>query len=416
MLFFPKNIGDKRIIQEDLDNLIKMGIEENIHLEYKRKLTSNEKIAKSLSSFANSDGGNIIYGILEEDHKPTNINPINPKDIKEKLDHIAHNGIDPPLNIKIWPVDIQTETNKGQAFVVYVPKKYPYLHYAKTNHRYYKRTNFSSVPMERYEIEQAFKLISEKETSINLVLDKIEKEFVGLNDDHNLEIRLIVCPVQYGEKLFQISVKMSDFLNKNILKTPNFQNDIIYRIGLSVKDSFRVNDYFFPFHQGEHPASCIIKDDGIIIYNLSYDVYEDYELEDFYKINDIYDKDDLSLVIESGILPHQKFFHREINADYLMGFFNFISKYYDHLHYFGDLLIKFKVKGIGNCIDYHVGSKFRQSRLEPIEKVYSSEVIQDKPIDIIKDFFTPILIGFGYLPIDSETFFSHVEHNRLQRQ
>ncbi len=416
MLFFPKNVGDKRIIQEDLDHIIKMGIEENIHLEYKRELNSNKNIAKSLSSFANSDGGNIIYGILEEDHKPVNINPMDPKEIKEKLDHVAHNGIDPPLNVKIWPVDIQTETNQGQVYVVYVPKKYPYLHYAKTSHRYYKRTNFSSVPMERYEIEQAFKLISEKESSINLVLDKIEKEFVSLNDDHNLEIRLIVCPIQYGEELFQINVKMNDFINENIPKTPNFHNDIVYRTGQSVWDSFRVNDYFFPFHQGEHPASCIIKEDGILIYNLSYDVYEDYELEDFYQINDIYDKEDLSLVIERGILPQQILFHREINADYLMGFFNFISKLYDHLHYFGDLLIKFKVKGIGNCIDYHVGSKFRQSQLEPIEKVYSSELIQDKPINIIKDFFNPILVGFGYLSIDSDTFFSHVEHNLLLRQ
>ena len=76
MLFFPKNVGDKRIIQEELDDLIKMGIEENIHLEYKRELNSNENIAKTFSSFANSDGGNIIYGILEEEHKPVNINPL----------------------------------------------------------------------------------------------------------------------------------------------------------------------------------------------------------------------------------------------------------------------------------------------------------------------------------------------------
>lgn len=413
MLFIPKNVGDGGITQEDLDQIIRLGIEESIHLEYKRELNKNKDIAKSLSSFANSDGGNIIYGIIEEEHKPVKINPMEPKDIREKIDQIAHNGIDPPLNIKIWPVDIKTETNQEQIYVVYVPKKYPYLHFTKTSHRFYKRTNFASVPMEKYEIDQAFKLISEKKASINLILDKIEEEFVSLIGVHHLEIRIIVCPVLHGDKLFQITGNMNNFINENIPKTPNFHNDVIYRNDLNLWESFRVNDYFFAFHQGEHPVSCIIRDDGIIIYNLSYVVYEGYQLDEFYQINDIYDKENPSIVIERGISPQQRLFHREINADYLMGFFNFISKFYDHLYYFGDLLIKFKAKGIGDCIDYHVGSTFRQSRLEPIEKVYSREVIQNKPINIIKDFFNPILVGFGYLPIDSEIFFSHVEHNRL---
>jgi len=416
MLFTPKDVGDKVILQENLEEIIKLGIEENIHLEYKKELNNNKNIAKSLSSFANSDGGNIIYGMLEEDHKPVKIIPMEPKDIREKIDQIAHNGIDPPLNIKIWPVDIKTNTNQGQVYVVYVPKKYPYLHFAKSSHRFYKRTNFTSVPMERYEIDQAFKFISEKKTSINLILDKIEKEFDSLIGDHLLEIRLIVCPVLHGDKFFQITVNMNNFINENIPKTPNFHNDVIYRNDLNLRESFRVNDYFFAYHQGEHPASCIIKDDGIIIYNLSYIIYEDFELDEYYQINEIYDKENFSIVIERGILPQQGLFHREINADYLMGFFNFISKFYDHLSYFGDLLIKFKVIGVGDCIDYHVGSKFRQSQLEPFEKVYSRDVIQTKPINIIKDFFNPILVGFGYLPIDLETFYSNVEYNRLLKQ
>jgi len=416
MLFKPNIVKDKGINQEDLDKIIELGIEENIHLEYKRQLNNNEKIAKTLSSFANSDGGNVIYGILEEGHKPVETTPMEPMNLREKLDNIAQNGIDPPLNINIWPVDIKTGASQGQVYVVYVPKKYPYLHFVKSSHRYYKRTNFTSVPMERYEIEQAFKLISEKNTSINLILNKIDEEFVSLIGEHQLDIKLIVCPVLYGEKLFQITVDMNKFIAENIPKTPNFDNDIIYKEGLNLFESFRVNDYFFPYFQGEHPASCIIKDDGIIVYNLSYVIYEDFELDEFFKENDIYDRESLSILIERGILPQQKLFHREINADYLMGFLNFISKFFFHLNYYGDLLIKFKVKGIGDCYDYHVEEKFRQSRLEPIEKIYSSEVIQNEPYKVIKDFFNPILVGFGYLPIDLEVFFSHVEHNRLVRQ
>jgi len=209
---------------------------------------------------------------------------------------------------------------------------------------------------------------------------------------------------------------MNDFINENIPKTPNFHYDVIFRDGLILGEKFRVNDYFFAFPEGEHPASCIIKDDGIIIYNLSYVVYEDYEIDEFYQINDINDKEDLEIILERGILHKQKLFHREINADYLMGFLNFVSKFYSHLNYFGDLLVKFRVNGIGDCTDFHVGSRFRQSQLELIEKIYSRDVIQNEPIKIIKDFFNPILVGFGYLPIDLETFFSNVEHNRLLRE
>ncbi|HEC41066.1 hypothetical protein LCGC14_0473920 [marine sediment metagenome] len=416
MHFTPNNVKDDSITQEDLDHIIKLGIEESIHLEYKRELNNNKDIAKLFTSFANSDGGNIIYGILEDSHKPIEIYPMDPKDLREKLDNIAQNGIDPPLNIKIWPVDINTGTNQKQVYVVYVPKKYPYLHFVKSSHRYYKRTNFTSVPMERYEIEQAFKLKSEKISSLNLILNKVDKEFVSLIGEHQLDIKLIVCPVLYGEKLFQITVNMNKFIAENIPKTPNFNNDIIYKEGIDLSEFFRVNDYFFPYFQGKHPASCIIKDDGIIVYNLSYVLYEDYEMDEFFIENDIYDRESLSIPIERGIFPQQKLFHREIKTDYLMGFFNFVSKLYFHLNYYGDLLIKFEVKGIGDCNDYHVDDKFRQVRLEPIEKIYSSEVIQKKPYRVIKDFFTPILVGFGYLPIDLETFFYHVKHNRLKRQ
>ena len=413
MLFVAKDVGDDGITQEDLDQIIKLGIEESIHLEYKRELNNNKDIAKTLSSFANSDGGNIIYGIIEDNHKPVDINPMEPKGIREKIDQIAHNGIEPPLNIEIWPVDIKTDTAQGQVYVVYVPKKYPYLHFAKNSHRFYKRANFTSVPMERYEIEQAFKYSSEKESSISSIIDKVENDFITLIGEHQLDIRVIVCPVLHGDKLFQISVNMNNFINENIPKTPNFHNDVICRSDLDVRGSFRVNDYFFPLYQGEHPASCIIKDDGIVIYNLSYIVYEDFELDEFFRINDIYERENLSIVIERGIFPLEELFHREINVDYLMGFFNFISKFYNYLNYFGDLLIKFKVLGIGDCIDYHIHSTFRQKRLEPIEKIYSSEVIQNKPYNVVKDFFNPILVGFGYLPIDLKLFFSHVEHNRL---
>ena len=60
--------------EEDIHNLIESKIEESIHLDFKASgalgTSSSQKkeIAKDVSSFANSDGGIIIYGIKEQNH------------------------------------------------------------------------------------------------------------------------------------------------------------------------------------------------------------------------------------------------------------------------------------------------------------------------------------------------------------
>ncbi len=101
MLFKPDKTSD--IKQEDLKLIIRNWIEESIHLDYKdpQALNNNAEVAKDISSFANSDGGNIIYGIFEDKHKPRKIIPTNKEGLRERIDQIAHTGIDPPLNIKI---------------------------------------------------------------------------------------------------------------------------------------------------------------------------------------------------------------------------------------------------------------------------------------------------------------------------
>ncbi len=115
MLITP-NVDKKKLDLDFFLSLIKNGIEENIHLDYKSQLGNNAEITKDLSAFANIDGGNIIYGISEEGHKPVEITPVNPEGIKEKLDQISTNGIDPSLNVKIWPIDYSEE---GQIYAVY---------------------------------------------------------------------------------------------------------------------------------------------------------------------------------------------------------------------------------------------------------------------------------------------------------
>lgn len=170
MLITPERFNE--VNQDFLESLIENGIEENIHLDYKEQLGNNAEIAKDLSSFANNDGGNIIYGMREVNNKPIEIIPINQPNLREKLDQIARNGIDPSLDIRILPIDVDIEGNEGQVFLIYIPRKYPILHQAVKRGKYYKRTEFTSSPMSNFEIETAFKLAYNFEVRINSLYQK----------------------------------------------------------------------------------------------------------------------------------------------------------------------------------------------------------------------------------------------------
>ncbi|MFX0135238.1 MAG: helix-turn-helix domain-containing protein [Candidatus Hodarchaeota archaeon] len=171
MLITPERFNE--VNQDFFESLIENGIEENIHLDYKEQLGSNAEIAKDLSSFANNDGGIIIYGMREVNNKPTEIIPLNQPNLREKIDQIARNGIDPSLDIRILPVDVNIEGNEGQIFLIYIPRKYPILHQAVTRGKYYKRTEFTSSQMSNFEIETAFNLAYNYEKRINTLYQNI---------------------------------------------------------------------------------------------------------------------------------------------------------------------------------------------------------------------------------------------------
>lgn len=142
----------------DIEQLIRDEVEENIHLDYKRDgaLSKEEKkkaeITKDISAFANSDGGIIIYGLAESDHKPQSITYIDGLVYtKEWLENIV-NIIQPRIDgVKIYPVRKDNDL-KQSLYIVKIPRSFQAPHMAKDK-RYYKRFNFLSEPMEDYEVK-----------------------------------------------------------------------------------------------------------------------------------------------------------------------------------------------------------------------------------------------------------------------
>jgi len=147
--------------KQRLEQMIADGVEENLLLDYKGPdslaKTDGKKteVTKDVSSFANSSGGVLIYGIAEFDdeprkHLPARLAPIQRNEIsKEWLDQVIQ-SIQPRIDgVVIHPVTI-SEADNTVCYIVEVPQSHT-AHMAR-DHRYHKRHNFTTVQMEDYEV------------------------------------------------------------------------------------------------------------------------------------------------------------------------------------------------------------------------------------------------------------------------
>lgn len=143
--------------EEDLLSLIENEVQESLHLDYKagEALDKNNRnraeISKDVSAFANSDGGQIIYGIQEEAHLPTYLKGVELRPgLREWIDQIINTSIEPRISgIRIVPIHIRDGTH---AFVVTIPPSHT-AHQA-SDRRYWKRTEFTTHAMHDYELKQ----------------------------------------------------------------------------------------------------------------------------------------------------------------------------------------------------------------------------------------------------------------------
>jgi len=142
-----------------LSQLIRDQVQENLHLDYKKtdSLNNTEKnrkeISKDVSAFANSDGGIIIYGIVEQKHLPEKIEGRKLEEGKrEWLEQVINSRIEPRIwGVKIVQIDLQNEDDHA-VFVVEIPQSHT-AHQA-FDRKYYRRFNFQSVAMHDYEVKQ----------------------------------------------------------------------------------------------------------------------------------------------------------------------------------------------------------------------------------------------------------------------
>ena len=166
----------------DLENLIKNKVEENLHLDYKAagalQNTDGKKseIAKDVSAMANSDGGVIIYGVAEfsdkeKEHLPEKISPVNRTEFsKEWLENVINSNISPRIDgLLITPIPLENE--QEVVYVVDIPKGTT-AHQNTRDYKYYRRYNFSSVPMLAHEIQDVMNRNKHPEIILDFIIEK----------------------------------------------------------------------------------------------------------------------------------------------------------------------------------------------------------------------------------------------------
>ncbi|WP_298261181.1 RNA-binding domain-containing protein [Bradyrhizobium sp.] len=144
-----------------LNSLIQVGEQESLTLDYKASaaLAKGDKekndLSKDVSAFANSAGGLLVYGIVEDKHVPIGIDTGVDRNVitKEWLESVIKSRIQPVVDdLAIKQIDLPSKGVDKVAYVVEVPAATSRAPHQAYDHRYYKRFNFESTPMEDYEV------------------------------------------------------------------------------------------------------------------------------------------------------------------------------------------------------------------------------------------------------------------------
>ena len=136
-------------------------------LDYKETISlsrQNEKkeLAKDVSSFANENGGTLIYGVPEQragsraapvPTRPYGIDPI-PR-LGEDLENVLSTTISPIIpEVRVREILLSDYPGKA-CYLVWTPQSWtgPHMVHGYKDARYYRRGNFRAIPMSERDVE-----------------------------------------------------------------------------------------------------------------------------------------------------------------------------------------------------------------------------------------------------------------------
>lgn len=227
-MIFGKNYN--KLEFEDIQRLVDNKISESRSLDYKREINldkgdSRKEFLYDVTSFINSDGGALVYGISElkdENGQNTGLpDEITGIDIDNfdkltlKIEDLIKTSIEPNIpNVVIKPL----EKNGKKILIIGLPKPFglPRMVTYNSTNKFYRRRNSGKYLVDIYELNQMFmqnvEIINEVEKFRRERVEKLKKgEFISNFDSQNFTV-IHVIPISFF-KYNQISLTDDRILN-----------------------------------------------------------------------------------------------------------------------------------------------------------------------------------------------------------
>lgn len=167
-----------KIDLDDLNNLIQNAVLEGKTIEYKEQLPDNsdsdrKEFLADASSFANTSGGDLIFGITSDQGVPKSLTGVGVTNIdaeKLKYEEIIRNGIEPRINFSIHTI---TVNHQRIVFIFRINKSWigPHRVIFKGHDKFYARNSAGKYQLDTDELRAAFNLsqtLVEKITNFRL--------------------------------------------------------------------------------------------------------------------------------------------------------------------------------------------------------------------------------------------------------
>lgn len=155
-----------RLTEADLRRLIDEKVPESKQIEYKRELPEGGdkgtvNFLRAVTAFANTQGGDLLYGIEAKDGIPVGLSPltmISEDQVLQRFENLCRDGVEPRLTgvqYKFISLD-----GGGSALVVRIPKSWSVPHRVSAgNHaHFYGRNSAGAYQLDVAELRQAFTL------------------------------------------------------------------------------------------------------------------------------------------------------------------------------------------------------------------------------------------------------------------
>ena len=151
----PKSILD--VSYQDIEQLMEEEEKESEVLDYKVGLVSDDSLFKHVCAFANTRGGDLIFGIKESGgggHPVAIMGVDNDKIDREQIEDKILSNIEPRVHVAIKQIPIPDKPKP--VLVIRVPSSKERPHCVK-DRGYYKRFTFKSAPMTEQEVAGLYK-------------------------------------------------------------------------------------------------------------------------------------------------------------------------------------------------------------------------------------------------------------------